>query len=62
MADEPQELLTVQQVADRVKLSPVTVQRWLRAGKLKGVRIGAARAGWRIPAEELYVFSGKGNA
>ena len=59
---EPQELLTVQQVAGRVQLSTATVRRWLRAGKLKGVRLGAARAGWRIPADEVAVFIRKGGA
>jgi excisionase family DNA binding protein len=47
------ESLTVPEVAERLKISPLTVRQWLREGKLKGVRLGGPRAGWRIPASEV---------
>jgi excisionase family DNA binding protein len=52
--DEP--LLTVAEVATQLRIDPETVRRWLRTGKLAGVRVGGARAGWRIPASALARF------
>lgn len=49
MADE---MLTVAQIAERLKVNPETVRRWLRGGKLRGTLLGD-RAGWRVPASEL---------
>lgn len=49
------ELLTVQEVAARVRVNPETVRRWLRSGELRGVRLGA-RAGYRVPVAELERF------
>lgn len=49
MADE---LLTVQDVAKRLKVNPETVRRWLRSGSMKGTLLGD-RAGWRISSSEV---------
>jgi excisionase family DNA binding protein len=46
------ELLTVREVAERLKVKPVTVQRWLRAGTLRGTLL-SDRMGWRVPAAEV---------
>jgi excisionase family DNA binding protein len=46
-------MLTTRQVAEQLQVLPVTIERWLRQGKLSGVRIGSRRAGWRIPESEL---------
>ncbi len=47
------ELLTVTEVAQRLKLkNPETVRRWLRTGKLRGVLISDA-VGWRVRASEV---------
>jgi excisionase family DNA binding protein len=46
------ELMTVAQVAERLKVNPETVRRWLRAGQMSGTLLGD-RAGWRIPASEV---------
>ena len=51
MADE--ELLTVDEVARRLKLHPETVRRWIRAGRLKAISLGSDRAGLRIRASEI---------
>ena len=48
-----QPMLTVAEVADRLRLNPETVRVWLRSGRLKGTRIGGKRAGWRIPSTEV---------
>lgn len=56
------ELLTVAQVADRLKVNPETVRRWLRSGQMRGTLLGD-RAGWRIPKSEVDEFlSGKAAA
>ena len=52
MADE---LLTVKEVAARLKLNPQTVRRWIRSGRLRGVRVGTR--GWRVKAEEVLARS-----
>jgi excisionase family DNA binding protein len=51
MADE--EVLTVAEVARRLRVHPVTLRKWLRAGKVRGVRLGGTKTGWRIPASEV---------
>ncbi len=47
--------LTVAEVAERLRVYPGTVKRWLRDGKLVGVQLGD-RAGWRITEEDLEAF------
>jgi excisionase family DNA binding protein len=47
--------LTVAEVAERLKVYPGTVKRWLRDGKLAGVSLGD-RAGWRIAEADLDRF------
>lgn len=46
-------MLTVKQVAERLQLGEVTIQRWLRSGKLRGIRLGSTKAGWRVPVSEV---------
>jgi excisionase family DNA binding protein len=41
-------LLTVTDVAERLRVSPETVREWLRTGELQGYNLGG-QAGWRIP-------------
>jgi excisionase family DNA binding protein len=45
-----QELLTIEEAADYLKLTPYTVRRYLREGKLPGLRVGGQ---WRIGREDL---------
>jgi len=42
--------LKVKEVAEELRVSGMTVHRLLKAGKLKGVRIGRA---WRISEDSL---------
>jgi excisionase family DNA binding protein len=51
--NSPEPLLTVRETADRLRVNPETVRRWLRAGRLKGILMGGDRGGYRIPASEL---------
>lgn len=46
-------LLTPQEVAASLRLSPGTVYRLLRAGEIRGVHIAGTGTSWRIPATEL---------
>ena len=46
-------MLTVSEVAERLRLKPETVRRWLRSGKLHGVSLGSDSAGWRVPEPEV---------
>lgn len=44
--------LTTQEVARALRVHPITVQRWLRDGTLRGTKL-PGKAGWRIPETEL---------
>lgn len=48
-------MLTVEEVAERMRVSAETVRRWLRVGRLRGVRMGTGRGGgpYRILESEL---------
>jgi excisionase family DNA binding protein len=58
-------MLKVSEVAARLQMHPETVRVWLRDGRLRGVRLGGARAdklGWRIPESEVErVLTGSGD-
>ena len=58
MADE--QFLTVKEVAERLRVNPYTVRRWLREGKLRGKLMGGDRGGYRIAASELARFMANG--
>lgn len=45
-------LLTVADVALRLKVSQETVREWLRTDQLTGYNLGG-QAGWRIPVAEI---------
>ena len=51
-----EDLLTVTEVAEQLRVSEETVRRWLRDGRLRGRRLPSTRAGWRIPASEMRRF------
>jgi len=51
-------LLTTNEVANRLGVDPKTIQRYLRAGKLKGSRLGGV---WRIPESSVRALLGNGN-
>jgi excisionase family DNA binding protein len=50
------ELLTLYQVAELLYAHPETVNQWLRRGRLRGVRVGDGKRGWRIWASEYQRF------
>lgn len=45
-----EELLTVEEVATRLRYKPATIQGWLRRGQLRGTKVGKE---WRIAAQDL---------
>jgi excisionase family DNA binding protein len=47
-----QSLLTVSDVAQRLRGSQETVREWLRTEQLSGYNLGG-QAGWRVPASEI---------
>jgi excisionase family DNA binding protein len=50
-----EQYLTVEEVAERLRVNPASVRAWLRDGKLRGLALGG-RTGWRIPAEAFEAF------
>ena len=53
MGSEMPEMLTVDEAAATLRVTAETVRRWLRDGRIRGVRLGGRKAGWRIPAGEV---------
>ncbi|HSF33448.1 MAG TPA: helix-turn-helix domain-containing protein [Candidatus Tectomicrobia bacterium] len=47
------DLLTAEQAAAILQLSPKTIKDWLRAGKLTGCKIGRV---WRVKLADLEAF------
>jgi excisionase family DNA binding protein len=55
MTDE--KLFTPSEVAERVGVSPRTVSRWCRSGKIGSVLLGEGRyARWRVKESQLNTF------
>lgn len=52
-----EEYFTPEEIAKKLKLNPVTVQRWLRDGKLKGAKLGKQ---WRVKGSDLDAFIEEG--
>jgi len=54
------ELLTVQEVAERLRLEPTTVRRKISSGELQAVRLGASdRSSLRVPLASLNAYLGE---
>jgi excisionase family DNA binding protein len=52
-----EDLLTVEQAAAKLQIAPKTLKDWLRAGRIKGVRLGKL---WRIKERDLEAFVDQG--
>ena len=52
-----EKLLTVEDAAKVLLVKPTTVREWLKAGKLKGMKMGRL---WRVWKSELEVFLREG--
>lgn len=44
---------TVKEIADLLKVSEVTVRRWIKDGELRAIEVGK---GWRISSQDLDAF------
>jgi len=62
VTESDSELWTVDQVADYLQLSPETIRRWVRDGKLPAVKLGSNRAGFRIHESEVRKIRDQGRA
>ncbi len=47
---EETRLITVNEAADRLALSDDTIRKWLRSGRLKGVKVSRV---WRVYEEDV---------
>jgi len=48
-----EEIFTVREVADRLRVTEQVVYKWLQAGKLKGIKVGRH---WRVRESDLERF------
>ena len=53
----PRKLYTLEQAGEYLIVPRQTVQKWLREGRIKGVKVGNK---WRIPEEALEEFLNSG--
>ena len=58
--DEQPELLTVPETARRLRVTEETVRRMLRDGRIRGVRLGGTKSGWRVVAASVDQFIRQG--
>lgn len=58
MNEMDDELLTVKQVATRLKLSTATIRRMLVSGKIPAIKAGVRQ--WRVSAKALQEYVEKG--
>jgi len=52
MSDRIDKLLTIEEVADILRVSTRTIVRYIESGKLKASNIGV----WRIKESDVYLF------
>ena len=57
MPDTHDRYLTPMEISKEFKVSRITVARWLRTGKLKGVKVGRL---WRVRESDLQAFLKEG--
>lgn len=50
---DSERLMTVQEVAQRLRVHPDTLRRWLRGGRIRGVMMGGRSGGYRIKESEV---------
>ena len=50
-SEPPEELYTVSQIAKMFQVSDYTVRVWLKAGDMRGIKVGNGR--WRVSRQEL---------
>lgn len=51
-----EQVLTVAEVAERLRVQPAAVRRWIREGRLEAFMPGGEKTGYRILASELRRF------
>ena len=49
-----EQYFTVEQIAQMLQMHPKTVQRYIREGKLRAVKVGK---GWRVSGHDLSIFT-----
>jgi excisionase family DNA binding protein len=55
LAEVHERWYTVQEIAERLRINPQTIRRWLRDGELRGHHFGGP-AGWRVRENDLEDF------
>jgi excisionase family DNA binding protein len=53
MPEFPERYLSPDDVARRLNVKPLTVRRWLKDGKLRGIKVGRL---WRVRESDLEAF------
>lgn len=56
---KPQQTLTTRQFAQKAGVSPATVSKWLREGKIQGRKDGGQ---WQVPIDQLSLLASESTA
>ncbi len=58
---EPEQWITVAQIAERLQVHPETVRRWLREGRITSRNFGG-KSGYRVRERDLEAFMNEGSS
>lgn len=58
--DRTDRLFLVVEVAERLRVNPESIRRWIRQKKMRGVLLGGTRSGYRIAESEVERFIREG--
>lgn len=53
-----EQMYTVKEISELMQVHPLTVIRWIKGGKLQGLKVGGGRSHWRIAKAELDRITG----
>ena len=56
MEQDTRPYLTVKEIAARLRVTEWTIREWLQLGRIRGIKLGGAKAGWRVSESDLARF------
>lgn len=53
-----EQMYTVKEISELMQVHPLTVIRWIKSGKLQGLKVGGSKSHWRVSRAELDRITG----